>query len=280
MKPATVVPVYPTLASLSAPPVARRKRLNAQWRTWFPFSCGSGLWSFSGRVALYHGLPSLELPVGSTILVPSYHQGVEIDTLLAAGYRLRYYRLDESLAIDLRDVERRLDATVSALYVTHYFGFPQPIAAVRGFCEAHGLRLIEDCALSLFSRHDDGTWLGSHGDLALFSVYKTLALPHGGFAVTKRALPATTLRPVPLASTLVQTIDLVQQTLRATGWAGFASVSDNGSGPMRRTGRMSGTAPRQAPSEVSLIPVARSGPKCSSCGCRKRTSGFRFGTSS
>ena len=220
MKPATVVPVYPTFASLSAPPVAQRKRRDAQWRTWFPFSSGSGLWSFSGRVALYHGLPSLELPVGSTILVPSYHQGVEIDTLLAAGYRLRYYRLNEILAIDLRDVERRLDATVSALYVTHYFGFPQPIAAVRGFCEAHGLRLIEDCALSLFSRHDDGTWLGSHGDLALFSVYKTLALPHGGFAVTKGELRATTLRPVPQASTLVQTIDLVQQTLRATGWAG------------------------------------------------------------
>jgi len=201
------------------PRVARRRRLDAHWRAWFPFNSGCGRWSFSGRVALYHGLPGLKLPAGSTILVPSYHQGVELDTLLAAGYRLRYYRLDESLSIDFRDAERRLDTTVSALYVIHYFGFPQPIAAAREFCEAHGLKLIEDCALSLFSRHGDGTWLGSHGDLALFSVYKTLALPHGGFSVTKGEPPATKLRSVPPASTLVQTMDLMQHTLRATRWA-------------------------------------------------------------
>jgi dTDP-4-amino-4,6-dideoxygalactose transaminase len=207
-----VVPVYPTWAQF-----ARLPRARAPWREWFPFAAAGGEWTFSGRVALYHGLPSLGLPANSTILVPSYHQGVEIDALLAAGYRLRYYRLDRRLSIDLEDAEQRLDGTVSALYVIHYFGFAQPLEPIRRFCEAHGLRLIEDCALSLFSRENE-TWLGSVGDLALFSVYKTLPLPHGGFLVTKAPRGASALRPAPRASTLAQALDLLHQGVEASAW--------------------------------------------------------------
>ncbi len=212
-RPASVLPVYPTASSF-----ARLGRVGAKWGEWFPFNTSGGRWAFSGRVALYHGLPSLRLPARSTILVPSYHQGVEIETLLVAGYRLRYYRVDQHLSIDLRDVEQRLDETVSALYVIHYFGFAQPLEPLRRFCEAHRLRMIEDCALALFSR-DDGTWLGSVGDLALFSVYKTLPVPHGGFVVTKEAPPTDPLRRAPLASTVAQTLDLLHFGLRASEWA-------------------------------------------------------------
>ncbi len=153
-----VVPVYPTWAQF-----ARLPRARARWREWFPFDAAGGAWTFSGRVALYHGLPSLGLPARSTILVPSYHQGVEIDALL------------------------------------------------------HGRKLIEDCALSLFSREND-TWLGSVGDLALFSVYKTLPLPHGGFLVTKPPRAAAALRPAPGAATLAQTLDLMHQGVEASAW--------------------------------------------------------------
>lgn len=207
-----VVPVYPTWAQFW-----RLRSWRARWQEWFPFNARGGTWTFNGRVALYHGLPTLNLPPGSTILVPVYHQGVEIDTLLVAGYRLRYYRLDERLGIDFTDVERRLDKTVSALYVIHYFGFAQPLEPIRRFCEAHRLKLIEDCALSLFAR-DNGTWVGSVGDLALFSVYKTLPVPHGGYLVTREARSANGLRPAPWRSTTVQTLDLVNSGLKANAW--------------------------------------------------------------
>lgn len=220
------IPVYPSAASFP-----RLGRLRANWKEWFPFSAppGSGTWTFSGRVALYHGLPSLNLPPGSTILVPAYHQGVEIETLLVAGYRLRYYRLDERLGIDFADLERRLDKTVSALHVIHYFGFAQPLEPIRRFCEAHRLKLIEDCALSLFARDND-TWVGSVGDLALFSVYKTLPVPHGGFLVTRGSRSKNGLRRAPWRSTAVQTFDLVNSGLQSNGlgrqlerWLGQAS---------------------------------------------------------
>ena len=223
--PRAVVPGYPTLASF-----VRAGRVKSDWQGWFPFNARGG-WAFSGRVALYHGLERLRLPPHSTILVPSYHEGIEIDTLLAAGYHPRYYRVDQELQVDLADVERRLDESVSALYVIHYFGFPQPLPALRGFCDAHGLQLIEDCALSLFSRAD-GTWLGSVGDLALFSIYKTLPVPHGGYLVAPTAL--SVLRPPPAMSTFVQTLDLMHQTLTAAGWDGLERAASRASGFVTR----------------------------------------------
>lgn len=207
-----MIPLCPTGSHFT-----RLPRWSTKWQEWFPFGGRGGAWTFSGRVALYHGLPALKLPPHSTILVPSYHQGVEIDTLLAAGYCIRYYRVNERLCIDLADIERRLDDTVSAVYVTHYFGFPQPLEFVRRLCESHRLKLIEDCALSLLSR-DNGTWLGSVGDLALFSVYKTLPVPHGGFLVTKSGEATTPLPPAPFASAVVQMGDLLHQGLRASDW--------------------------------------------------------------
>lgn len=207
----SVIPLLPTWSHFT-----RLPGLSTRWREWFPFSVRGGSWTFTGRVALYHGLATLNLPAHSTILVPSYHQGVEIDTLLAAGYRVRYYRVTEQLGIDFADVERRLDDTVSALYVTHYFGFPQPLELVRRLCESRRLKLIEDCALALLSR-DNGTWLGSVGDLALFSVYKTLPVPHGGFLVTQDGQATPPLSPAPFGSTFVQMGDLLQQGLRASG---------------------------------------------------------------
>jgi perosamine synthetase len=204
------IPVYPSAASFP-----RVGHLRAKWKTWFPFSVppSAGTWTFTGRVALYHGLPSLNLPPGSTILVPAYHQGVEIDTLRAAGHALRYYRVDERLGIDFADLERRVDKTVSALHVIHYFGFAQPLEPIRRFCDAHRLKLIEDCALSLFARDKD-TWVGSVGDLALFSVYKTLPVPHGGFLVTKETRSTNGLRRAPWRSTAVQTLDLLNAGLQ------------------------------------------------------------------
>lgn len=209
---APIVPVYPTLS-----PAAAFSRNGQRWRSMFPFSEPGGRWAFSGRVALFHGLKALRLPERSTILAPSYHEGVEIETLLAAGHRVRYYRVDERLVIDLADVERRLDRDVSALHLTHYFGFAQPVDDVLDFCRAHGLRLIEDCALSLFSRSGD-VWLGSRGDLAIFSVYKTLPLPHGGYWLTRDGNGESALPPAPLSSTLIQTLDLLHQHVRASQW--------------------------------------------------------------
>lgn len=246
------VPGYPTLAGYGR---AGAVRFQSDWRAWFPFNAPGG-WAFSGRVALYHGVTRLGLPPQSTILVPAYHEGIELDALVAAGYRVRHYRVDQELRIDLADVERRLDHSVTALYVIHYFGLPQPLSVLRDFCDARGLRLIEDCALALFSR-TNGTWLGSVGDLAIFSIYKTLPVPHGGYLVAPRTGALSELRSPPLMSTFVQTLDLAHHTLEASGWSGVERAASRAAGFVRRLLRwnrqttVSSGGPRWDPRQVA-----------------------------
>ena len=190
------------------------RRKNKEWTRKFPFSSPSGLWTFSGRVALYAGLRRLGPRENSTILMPSYFQGSEVDTLLLAGFKLRFYRIDHNFKVDISDIEARFDGDVSALYVIHYFGLPQQVRFLSRFCKEKGIAFIEDCALSLFSRDGDIP-LGSSGDMALFCVYKSLPLPHGGFLVSKEHTEFSPLQKPPFRSTLFQTADLGAQYVKA-----------------------------------------------------------------
>lgn len=202
------IPVYPSLrpTELFAAP-------SEHWKHVFPFNRSSGLWTFSGRVALHAGIQRLGLPPQSTILFPSYFEGAEINTLLASGFKLRFYHVDRNFHAALEDIEKRLDDDISALYVIHYFGIPQRLAPILALCRRHGIALIEDCALSLFSSDHDIP-LGASGDMALFSVYKTLPVPHGGFLVSKMGFPNVALHKPPSRSTFFQTADLLVQHIK------------------------------------------------------------------
>jgi len=154
----------------------------------------SGLrYYYLARNAIWHGVESIGLKPGDTILMPSYNQGVEVEALLGRGMKLRYYRVDEGLRIDLDHLRQQMGAGVAAVYVIHYFGFSQPIESLRAIASEHGIKLIEDCALSLFSRASSGP-LGSFGDMSLFCLYKSLPVPHGGALVLNR--PGAPLPPV------------------------------------------------------------------------------------
>ena len=203
------------------------------WKQVFPFTSPHGAWTFSGRVALYCGLRQIQLRPESTILVPSYFQGTEIDTLIAAGYKLRYYEIDNNFDVDLTDVERKLDSDVSALYIIHYFGLPQRLGLISSFCQKKGIKLIEDCALSFLSKEGE-VRLGSQGDIALFSIYKSVPLPHGGYVVTKNPVESPQLQAPPLYSTALQTGDLVAQHIRGASADGILNRVWNRTQNLRR----------------------------------------------
>ncbi|UCG51788.1 MAG: hypothetical protein JSW58_16715 [Candidatus Latescibacterota bacterium] len=67
--------------------------------------------------------------------VPFPRKGVDIDTLLVTGHKLRFYRVDERLTLDLDGAKRPLDGSASAFYFTHYFGFPKSLTPIRQSCK-------------------------------------------------------------------------------------------------------------------------------------------------
>lgn len=135
--------------------------------------------TYLGRNAVWQAVRALDLRGGDEILVPSYNCGSEIDPLVHYGLDVVPYRVLRSTQIDVDDLEKRISDRTKAVYITHFFGFPQELDAALRLCGTRGLGLIEDCALGLFSRQD-GVRLGMRGDVAVFSFRKTLPLPDGG----------------------------------------------------------------------------------------------------
>jgi perosamine synthetase len=152
-------------------------------RAWFGH--GTVFWVHQARVGIHWLCHFLGLGRGDEVLVPAYNCGTEVDALLASGVSLAFYEVDARARIDVAQIGAKLTPRVKAVYVIHYFGFPQPLEELRRLCDQKGLYLVEDCALALFSR--DGTvLLGSLGDVSVFSFPKSLPVPDGGAVVINR----------------------------------------------------------------------------------------------
>jgi dTDP-4-amino-4,6-dideoxygalactose transaminase len=137
---------------------------------------------------------------GARVLAPAYVCGSEIDPLLKAGLVVDHYRIRPDLTPDFDHLTELCARPAQALYVIHYFGFPQPIEALLAFARMHQLLLLEDNAHGLYSALSDERPLGTFGDAAFFSLRKTLPVPDGGALVLRdRAAPQPTVRPSPFA---------------------------------------------------------------------------------
>ena len=175
----------------------RRTRRDA-----WPFASPGVRYFYFARNAVWLAVKVLGLQ-GGEVLVPAYHHGVEVEALLDAGAEVRFYRVGRRWDVDVEDVARRVGPRTRALYLIHYAGFPGPAAELRQLADRRGLLLLEDCALSLLSR-DGSRPLGTTGDAALFCLYKTLPVPHGGALVFNGPRPFSVPEPPPppFASTL------------------------------------------------------------------------------
>lgn len=124
----------------------------------------------------------LDLNKDSEVLVPAYNCGAELDPLIKHGVQVSLYRIDCSGVADISDISSRITSKTKAIYLTHYFGFPQKVDDIKRICDQHNLYLIEDCALSLFSKNGE-KHIGTFGDVSLFSLTKTLPIPDGGVLI-------------------------------------------------------------------------------------------------
>lgn len=124
-----------------------------------------------------------KLRPGDEILMPAYNCGTEVDPFVHYGLKVIFYRVDQKTNIDLQDLLQRVTHCTKVIYVTHYFGWPQDIKALSGYCRRNDIYMIEDCALSLFSNPVENP-IGMLGDAAIYSFAKTLPVPDGGVIVS------------------------------------------------------------------------------------------------
>jgi len=125
------------------------------------------------RNALYLGYKALGLPKNSAVLLPGFTCDTVSAPLEKAGARLFLFNMFRDGSIDWDHVKSLLGKNVKALLAYHYLGVPHRFEEAVSFCKEHRLLLIEDCAHALFSQRK-GRAVGSAGDIAVFSIRKTI----------------------------------------------------------------------------------------------------------
>ena len=189
-------------------------------RSAFPFNAPGALRFYRARNAIYYLFKELRVATPALkVLAPDYHSGNEVLAMRAAGADVQYYPIHREMRLDPDEVRRLCEQhNPDVLYVIHYLGWAQPMHALVDLCRERGMRLVEDCALSLLS-DSGGRPLGSFGDWSIFCLYKTLPVPNGAVLVQNTvrldALERLPLRQPGSASVLGRTAELLVQRTRS-----------------------------------------------------------------
>jgi len=74
--------------------------------------------------------------------------------------------------IDTTRIEQAITPRTKAIVPVHYAGVACDMNAITGIARAHGLRVVEDAAQALLSKHED-RFLGAIGDMGCLSFHET-----------------------------------------------------------------------------------------------------------
>ncbi len=114
--------------------------------------------------------------------MPAYHCGSEVGPLVELGIVPRFWQGDGSFEPDPAKLESLLGPRTRGLYLIHHMGLAYDAPRWRRWCDERDLLLFEDSAPG-WPAALAGKPLGSWGDLALFSPWKTFGLPDCGVVV-------------------------------------------------------------------------------------------------
>ena len=142
--------------------------------------------SGGGTAALVCALAALGIGPGDEVIVPAYTWMATACAVLNVGAIPVIAEIDETLALDPADVERKLSRHTRAIIPVYMVGRPANLAALQAIAAREKLFLVEDAAQGCGGSYR-GQRLGSFGDIGCFSFndFKILSCGEGGALVTR-----------------------------------------------------------------------------------------------
>lgn len=142
----------------------------------------------SGTVALHAAVTAAGIGPGDEVLVPAYTWIATAAAPVLAGAVPVLVDIDESLAIDPADIERKITAHTRAIMPVHMVNTPCDMDAIMQIARRHDLIVIED-ACQAGGVGYKGRACGSIGEMGVFSFnqHKNMSIGEGGAVVTNDA---------------------------------------------------------------------------------------------
>jgi hypothetical protein len=187
----------------------------------------------SGRASILLALETLGVGAGDAVLLPSYHCPTMVAPASGRGAVPRFYPIDAQGTPRLEWLDQQNLGGVRAMLVAHFFGLPQPMAAVRAWCEKRGIALIEDCAHAMFGRSGERA-IGAWGDIAIGSLTKFLPVPEGGCMVLNNGGTPPPLQPCGNGDQLRAAVDILEVGAAQGSLTGFNGLISGALGALRR----------------------------------------------
>jgi dTDP-4-amino-4,6-dideoxygalactose transaminase len=125
---------------------------------------------------------------GDEVIAPSFTYVAAHQAITATGAKVVFCDIEEpTLTVNPDQLEALIGARTKAIMVCHFAGLVGRLQEVYQIAAEHGLRVIEDAAHALGSRHR-GRMVGATGDLVCFSFgpVKTITTLEGGALITSR----------------------------------------------------------------------------------------------
>ncbi|MFA7169910.1 MAG: aminotransferase class I/II-fold pyridoxal phosphate-dependent enzyme, partial [Candidatus Paceibacterota bacterium] len=108
----------------------------------------------SGRSSLMVILEALDVKEGDEIIVQAFTCNAVINPITQRGATPIYVDVDDTLNIDVSQIEDKIGKNTKAIIIQHTFGMPANISAIKEIAEKHKLILIEDCAHALGAKYN------------------------------------------------------------------------------------------------------------------------------
>lgn len=138
-----------------------------------------------GTAALTCALIGLGIGPGDEVIVPAYTFMATALAVTSVGAIPVLAEVDETMTLDLDDVEQKLRPTVKAVIPVNMVGFPCDMDRLKKLSAEHGFKIVEDAC-----QGDGGSYKGkrngSIGDVGCYSFndFKIMTAGEGGAVLT------------------------------------------------------------------------------------------------
>jgi perosamine synthetase len=187
----------------------------------------------SCTAALHLALWVYKFPAGKKVLVPAMTFVSTANAALYNGLVPVFVDVsEETLGIDLSDLERKYDNDCVAVIPVHFGGHPVPMDELMPWAESHNLKVISDCAHCAGGQYK-GKKLGTWADIGCFSFEekKCMTTGDGGMISSNDAEliePLRAIRQVGMSSATWSRFRNVQKSNRADAYHWYYEVRELG----------------------------------------------------